>query len=68
MSVFDWVMGSILALTGGISLLCFGIFIATGIDRWMARTRTFRRWAFAVALLWFNIVVWGSVIKTIINW
>lgn len=68
MRPFDWVMASILGLTGGISLLSFGVFIATGIDLWLKRTRMFRRWAFAVALLWFNIVVWGSVVKTIINW
>lgn len=68
MIVFRWVVGVVFALMGGISLLCFGVFIATGIDLWLKRTRMFRRWAFAAALFWFNVEVWGSVVKTIINW
>ncbi|MDO9314413.1 MAG: hypothetical protein Q7T97_07715 [Burkholderiaceae bacterium] len=68
MIVFRWVMGVIFALMGGISLLCFGVFIATGIDLWLQRARKFRRWAFAAALFWFNVWIWGTVIWTILHW
>lgn len=68
MIVFRWVMGVAFLLMGSISLACFGVFIATGIDLWLKRTRTFRRYAFAAALLWFNIEVWGRVVWILINW
>ncbi len=68
MSPFGWVMACILGLTAGVSVLCFGVFVATGIDLWLTRARRFRRWAFAAALLWFNVAVWGSVVRILINW
>ncbi len=68
MTVFRWVMGVIFAVMGAISLVSFAVFIGTGIDLWLKRTLIFRRFAFAAALLWFNVEVWGSVVKTIINW
>lgn len=68
MIVFRWVMGVIFAVTGGISLLSFGIFIGTGIELWLKRTQAFRRYAFAVALFWFNVEVWGKVVWILIHW
>lgn len=68
MVVFAWVMGSIVALMGGISLLSFAIFIGTGIDLWLKRARLFRRYAFAAMLFWFNVWIWGTVVKILINW
>ena len=68
MSPSDWVMAGVLGLTGSISMLCFGVFVATGIDPWLKRARMFRRYAFAAALLWFNIEVWGRVAWIVIHW
>ncbi len=68
MIVFRWVMGVVFALMGSLSLICFGVFIASGIDLWVRRARTFRHWASAAALFWFNVEVWGTVVMTIINW
>jgi hypothetical protein len=68
MIVFRWVMGIVFVLMGGISLLCLGVYVATGIDLWNHRARRFRRWASAVVLFWFNVEVWGSVVTTLIHW
>ena len=68
MVVFRWVMGIVFLLTGGISLLSFGIFIRTGIDLWLKRARQFRRYASAAALFWFNVEVWGRVVWILIRW
>ena len=68
MVAFRWVMGIVFLLTGGFSLLSFGIFIGTGIDLWLKRARQFRRYALAAVLFWFNVWIWGTVVMILINW
>ncbi len=68
MEVFRWGMGIVVTLMGGISLLAFGIFIGTDVDLWLRRARLFRRYAFAAALFWFNVEVWGQVVWILIHW
>lgn len=68
MVAFRWVMGVVFALMCCISLVSFGIFLASGIELWLRRTRMFRRWAFAAALFWFNLEVWGKVVWILIHW
>jgi hypothetical protein len=68
MTIFRWLMGSIFALGAAISIISFALFIASDNQVWLARTRVFRRWAFAAALFWFNVEVWGSVALTLYHW
>jgi hypothetical protein len=68
MTVFRWIM---LVLTGGLfggAVLSFVIFIVADVEVWIERARTLRQLAFAAALFWFNVEVWGRVIYTIVHW
>jgi hypothetical protein len=68
MIVFRWIMGVLLALTAGGSVLCFVLFMALDIEVWIERARSMRRGAYLVALFWFNTEIWGRVILTLIHW
>ena len=68
MTIFRWLMGVIFGLGAVLSIVSFAVFIGTDNEVWIARTRVFRRWAFAAALFWFNVEVWGSVAMTLIHW
>jgi hypothetical protein len=68
MTVFNWIMGVLLAITGGLSVLCFVVYISAGIDLWLKRAKLLRHWAYMFALLWFNVWIWGTVVMIIINW
>ncbi len=68
MTTFRWIIGSFGALFASGALLAFVVFIATGIDEWVKRARTWRRIAWAVALFWFNFEIWRRVALIIIHW
>ena len=68
MTVFRWIIGVIAALLAAGSLLSFVVFISTGIDVWVARARSLRRGTSAALLLWFNVEVWGRVVRTLWYW
>ena len=63
-----WTIGSLIVLTGGISLCLFAIFISSDRKLWLERSRMFRQWAFALVMLWINVEVWGSVVHTLMTW
>jgi hypothetical protein len=63
-----WMMGSLIMLTGGLSAGSFAIFINSDRTLWLERSRMFRQWAFALAMLWVNVEVWGSVVHTLVTW
>ena len=63
-----WMMGSLIVLTGGVSLVSFAIFISSDRKLWLERSRMFRQWAFALVMLWVNVEVWGSVVHTLLTW
>jgi hypothetical protein len=68
MTVFRWIM---LVLTGslfGAAVLSFVLFIMVDAEVWIVRARTLRRLAFAAALFWFNVEVWGRVIYALLHW
>ena len=61
-------MGSLIVLTGGLSLASFAIFISSDRNLWLERSKLFRQWAFALVMLWVNVEVWGSVVHTLLTW
>lgn len=68
MTVFRWIMGVLLLLTGGGAVLCFVLFMMFDIDVWIERARSLRRGAYLTMLFWFNIEIWGRVVYTLIHW
>jgi hypothetical protein len=68
MIVFRWIMGVLAGGLGGLSLLCFVVYLSAGIDLWADRARKLRRLAWAATLLWFNIEIWGRVVWILIHW
>ena len=68
MTVFRWIM---FAITGTLftgAVASFVLFIMVDVEVWIERARTLRRLAFAAALFWFNVEIWGRVIVTLWNW
>jgi hypothetical protein len=68
MTVFRWIMGVLAAVLAAGTVLSFAVFVASGIDLWVARARAMRRWTSAALLLWFNVEIWRSVVLTLIHW
>ena len=68
MTVFRWIIGVIAAVLASGSLLAFVIFIITDIDVWIKRARAWRRLAWAAALFWFNVEIWGRVVWILVTW
>ena len=68
MNIFRWIIGGLAALLACGSLLCFVVFMTTGIDLWAERARNLRRVTSAALLFWFNVEIWGRVLWTIIHW
>jgi len=68
MTVFRWIMGVLLAVLAGASVLSFVLFMAFDVNVWLERARTLRRGAYLVMLFWFNTEIWGRVVYTIVHW
>lgn len=68
MTVFRWIVGVLGALFAAGSVLSFALFIAFDIAVWLDRARALRRSFVSVALLWFNVEVWGRVVWTLLHW
>ncbi len=68
MVVFRWIVGVLLALFALGAAASFTIFIVYDLQHWLERARRLRRFAWLMVLLWFNVEVWGSVIRTLIHW
>ena len=68
MTVFRWIM---FVITGGLftgTVVSFVLFIMVDVEVWIERARTLRRLASAAALFWFNVEVWGRVLRTLWYW
>jgi hypothetical protein len=68
MTVFRWIVGILGALFAIGAVASFALYISFDAHVWLERARKFRRWVYLVALLWFNVEVWGRVIYTIVRW
>jgi len=68
MTVFRWIMGVLLAVLAGASVLSFVLFMAFDVNVWLERARTLRRGAYLVMLFWSNTEIWGRVVYTIVHW
>lgn len=68
MTVFRWLAGVIAALLAVGAIASFALFVSFDIPVWIERARRFRRWLWLVALLWFNVEVWGRVAYTLVHW
>lgn len=68
MTIFRWVVGVLAALLAVGALASLALFLSFDIPIWIERARRLRRWLWLVALLWFNVEVWGRVAYTLIHW
>jgi hypothetical protein len=68
MTVFRWIAGVLAAFFAIGATVGFILHISFDSHIWLERARRLRRWLLLVALLWFNIEVWGRVILTIVRW
>lgn len=68
MIVFRWVMGVIAGLLASGALLGLALGIAFDSRIWLDRVRALRHALWVVALLWFNIEVWGRVVMALVRW
>ncbi|TMH26833.1 MAG: hypothetical protein E6H58_20585 [Betaproteobacteria bacterium] len=68
MTIFRWIIGIFTLLLAAGGLLAFVIFVLSGTEEWLDLARRFRRWVFAAVLFWFNIEIWGSILRTLIHW
>ena len=66
--IFRWIIGIFTLLLAAGGLLAFVIFVLSGTEEWLDLARRFRRWVFAAVLFWFNIEIWGSILRTLIHW
>ena len=68
MTIFRWIMGVFagLSLAGWLTVLM--LYVVNGDDRFKELGTRLRQFVFTVALLWFNIEIWGRVIWTIVTW
>ncbi len=68
MTVFRWIVGVLSAFFAIGAIASFALYISFEAHVWLERARRMRRWLFLVALLWFNVEVWGRVILTLVRW
>jgi hypothetical protein len=68
MIVFRWIVGVLSAFFAVCALLSFALHVVSNSDIWLARARQVRHWLWLVALLWFNVEVWGRVVYTLFHW
>ena len=68
MNIFRWIIGGFAGLLASGALVCFVVFISTGIDLWVYRARKLGRLTWTLVLFWFNIEIWGRVLWTLIHW
>ena len=68
MNIFRWIIGGFGGVLASTALVCFVVFISTGIDLWVDRARKLGRLTWALVLFWFNIEIWGRVLWTLIHW
>jgi len=68
MTIFRWIIGIFTLLLAAGGLLAFVIFVLSGTEEWLDLARRFRRWVFAAVFFWFNIEIWGSILRTLIHW
>ena len=68
MTIFRWIMGVLAGLSLAGWLLVLMLYVLNGDDRFKELGTRLRQLVFTVALLWFNIEIWGRVIWTIVTW
>ena len=68
MTILRWVIGVIAGGLAGGWLVTVLLYVANGDERFKELGTRLRQWVYTIALLWFNIEVWGRVIWTIVTW
>jgi hypothetical protein len=68
MIVFRWFMGVVGGFAVLMALLSLIFGLVTARDFWYDRARRFAQYTWMLALLWFNIEVWGRVAWTLVTW
>ena len=68
MTVFRWIAGVFAALLVTGAIASFVLYIAFDAQVWRERAARLGAWIRLVALLWFNIEVWGRVVMTLVRW
>jgi hypothetical protein len=62
MTIFYWVMGSLVAITALPSLIFFLLYLATGEDGARERAARLFQWTKVFGLTFFNVGIWGHVV------
>ena len=68
MTIFRWIMGILVGFLAVGAFVSFAINILADIPEWLRRARAMGRLAWAMALFWFNLEVWGRVVYVLVNW
>ena len=68
MTIFRWALGGLAALLALGTVLAIVIGLIAASDVWYDRARRFGQWLWMLALLWFNLEVWGRVVWTMLHW
>ena len=68
MLVFRWIIGSAAALVLVLMVLSYVLGSTFDSFIWRNRAKMFRQFLWMLALLWFNIEVWGRVVWTLVTW
>jgi len=67
-TIFRWIIGVFAALIALIAVMSLVFGLVTARDLWYDRARSFLQYTWMLALLWFNIEVWGRVAYTLFTW
>ncbi len=67
MTIFRWVLGVFSLLLAGGGVLSFLVYIAQGENDWLKLAHKFRRWTSAALLFWFNVEIWGRVVRGLLG-
>ena len=68
MTIFRWIVGGFGTLFVLVAVLSLVLGLITARDFWYDRARRFLQYIWMLALLWFNIEVWGRVAWTLVTW
>ncbi len=68
MTVFRWIAGVICTLIATGAVASFFLSVSFDSNVWRDRAGSLGRWLRLLALLWFNVEVWGRVVLTLVRW
>lgn len=65
MTVFAWIVGVLVLITGGVALVGFALYVSSGNDRYQAIAKTGWHWTQVFGLGGFNIFIFKHIFATL---